>query len=167
MEKNYKIIGRTNGWIASRDIHFNGKTEITIESNLTLREAQKKLLDFFNEDYDTYYQNWGLVRCNHHNETTSFSDGTRSYEYDSRYFSIEEDNEERWYSSSYYAVDEDVDPDCDYFIAENDDAAVAYAKELANKGVDYTDLGHVELELSQVCRVDPEREWEEVETIWY
>lgn len=46
MEKNYKIVGRTNGWIASRDIHFNGKTEITIESNLTLREAQKKLLDF-------------------------------------------------------------------------------------------------------------------------
>lgn len=167
MEKNYKIVGKTNGWIAQRDSLFKGKTEITIERDLTLREAQKKLLDFFNEDYDTCYQNWGLVRCNHHNETTSFSDGTRSYEYDSRYFSIEEDNEERWYCSSYYAVDEDVDPDCDYFIAENDDAAVAYAKELANEGVDYVDIGHVELELSQVCRVDPEREWDEVETIWY
>lgn len=71
MEKNYKIVGKTNGWIASRDIHFNGKTEITIESNLTLREAQKKLLDFFNEDYDTCYQNWGLVRCNHDNESSS------------------------------------------------------------------------------------------------
>ena len=95
MEKNYKIVGKTNGWIASRDINFNGKTEITIESNLTLREAQKKLLDFFNEDYDTYYQNWGLVRCNHYDESSSRPDGTRSYEYDSRYYSIEEDNEER------------------------------------------------------------------------
>ena len=167
MEKTYKIIGKTNAWIAQRDIMFNGKTEITIERDLTLREAQKKLLDFFNEDYETCYPNWGLVVGNHRFDCGSHRDGTRYYEYDSRYFSIEEDNEERWYSSSYYAVDEDVDPDCDYFIAENDDAAVAHAKELANKGVDYTDLGHVELELSQVCRVDPEREWEEVETVWY
>ncbi len=165
MEKSYKIVGRTNGWIAQRDIHFGGKTEITLDSCLTLREAQKKLLDFFNEDYSTYYDNWGLARCNHRYETTSHKDGTRSYEYDSRYYSIEE--EDRWYSSSYDAVDADVDPDCDYFIAESDEAAVEHAKELAKNGVDYVGLGHVELELHSVCRVDPSREYEEIKTIWY
>lgn len=167
MEKSYKIIGKTNGWIAQRDSLFKGKTEITIESHLTLREAQKKLLDFFNEDYETFYPNWGLAVGNHRFDCGSHSDGTRYYEYDSRYFSIEEDNEERWYCSSYEAVDEDVDPDCDYFIAESDEAAVAHAKELASIGVDYEDLGHVELELLQVCRVDPECQWDEVETVWY
>lgn len=94
----YKIIGRTNGWIAQRDIHFGGKTTITICEGMTLREAQQKLLDFFNEDYDneigTPYRNWGLVRCNHPYVTSSHLDGTRSYEYDSRYYSIEPENEE-------------------------------------------------------------------------
>lgn len=85
----YKIIGRTNPYIAQRDIHFNGKTTITIESGLTLKEAQQKLLQFFNEDYGTYFSNWGLVRCNHPFVTSSYKDGTRSYEYDSRYYSIE------------------------------------------------------------------------------
>lgn len=170
MEKNYKIVGRTNGWIASRDIHFNGKTEITIESNLTLREAQKKLLDFFNEDYDTYYQNWGLVRCNHHDESSSHPDGTRLYEYDSRYYSIEEDDEERWYCSSYGIIKTngcEIYPDCDYFMADSDENAIELAKNRAKEGVDYTDEGHFELDLISVCRVDPEREWDEVETIWY
>jgi len=171
MEKNYKIVGRTNGWIANRDIHFNGKTEITIESNLTLREAQKKLLKLFNKDYDTNYQNWGLVRCKYDDETTSRPDGTRSYEYDSRYYSIEEDNKEKWYCSSYAMIKtgdgEYTCPDCDYFIAKNDEEAIELAKDKAKEGVDYTDEGHFELDLISVCRVDPEREWDEVETIWY
>lgn len=91
--KTYKIIGRTNSYIAQRDSMFNGKTEITIESGLTLKEAQKKILDFYNEDYETYYKNWGLVRCNS-DLAYSHSDGTRGYEYDSRYFEIEEEDEE-------------------------------------------------------------------------
>ena len=86
----YKIIGRTNPYIAQRDIHFNGNTTITIERGLTLKEAQQKLLQFFNEDYETYFSNWGLVRCNHPFEASTHKDGTRSYEYDSRYYSIEE-----------------------------------------------------------------------------
>ena len=65
MEKTYKITGKTNGWIAQRDTLFKGKEYITIESGLTLKEAQEKMLDFFNEDHDTGYSNWGLVRCNH------------------------------------------------------------------------------------------------------
>ena len=90
--KTYKITGHTNGWIAQRDSMFNGKEYITIEKGLTLKEAQKKLLEFFNNDYDTYYSNWGLVRMND-NRSWSSSDGTRGYEYDSRYFEIEEENE--------------------------------------------------------------------------
>lgn len=90
---NYKIIGKTNGWIAQRDILFKGKTEITIADSLTLKEAQEKILDFFNEDYDTCYQNWGLVRCNYPYQSSSCKDGTRGYEYDSRYYCIAEDVE--------------------------------------------------------------------------
>ena len=86
----YKIIGQTNPYIAQRDIHFNGKTTITLATRLTLKEAQQKLLQFFNEDYGTYFSNWGLVRCNHPFESSTHKDGTRSYEYDSRYYSIEE-----------------------------------------------------------------------------
>ena len=39
MEKKFKIIGRTYGWIAERDSQFNGKTEIVIADNLTLKES--------------------------------------------------------------------------------------------------------------------------------
>lgn len=91
--KTYKITGRTNGWIAQRDSLFKGKTNITIESGLTLKEAQKKLIEFFHEDYETYGSNWGLIRCHYPHDTWSNQDGTRGYEYDSRIFEIEEDEE--------------------------------------------------------------------------
>lgn len=87
--KTYRIIGKTNGYIANRDIRFKGKTTIAIESGLTLKEAQQKLLEFFNKDYDTSFSNWGLVRCNHPFATSTRKDGTRSYEYDSRTYEIE------------------------------------------------------------------------------
>lgn len=90
--KTYKIIGKTNGWIASHDINFNGKTYIIIDKGLSLRDAQKKILDMCNKDYWTTYQNWGLARMNN-NCTYSHHDGTRGYEYNSRYFEIEEENE--------------------------------------------------------------------------
>ena len=92
--KTYKIIGQTNGYIAQRDIIFNGKTEIVIERGLTLKEAQKKLLDMFNEDYETYFRNWGLARCHYPFNTSTFEDGTRSYDYDSRGYGIVEETEE-------------------------------------------------------------------------
>lgn len=89
--KAYKIIGKTNSWIAQRDSLFKGKTSITLESGLTLREAQKKLLEFFNEDYEKSYKNWGLAVANSYVAYSS-NDGTRGYEYDSRHYSIEEDD---------------------------------------------------------------------------
>lgn len=93
----YKIVGRTNGWIAKRDFRFNGKTIITIREGLTLREAQRVLLTFFNWDYANEigkpYKNWGLVRCNFPYQTSTYPDGTRSYEYDCRFFLIVRDVE--------------------------------------------------------------------------
>lgn len=89
--KSYKITGETNGWIAQRDTRFNGKTQIVIDEGMTLKEAQRCLLDLFNENYNACYPNWGLVRCNNHNISTSHADGTRSFEYDGRYFTIEEE----------------------------------------------------------------------------
>jgi hypothetical protein len=87
----YKITGKTNVWIARRDIHFNGKTSINIKRNLDIKEAQSELLRLFNKDYDTSYKNWGLVRCNTR-EGWSSGDGARGYEYDSRYYQIEEED---------------------------------------------------------------------------
>lgn len=91
MEKTYKIVARTNSYIAQRDINFKGKTEVTIESGLTLKEAHTKLLDMFNEDYETYFKNWGLARINKPYETATYKDGTRSYSYDSRTYDIEDE----------------------------------------------------------------------------
>lgn len=90
--KTYKITATTNGYIASRDIHFNGRTNYNVVENLTLKEAQSKLTEFFNSDFETSFSNWGLIRINHPGNSSSFVDGTRSYEYDSRYYRIEEEN---------------------------------------------------------------------------
>lgn len=92
--KTYKITGKTNGYIASRDINFKGNTYVTLAEGLTLREAQEELLEMFNNDKDTNFSNWGLARCNYPGETSSYKDGTRSYEEDSRYYSIEEETED-------------------------------------------------------------------------
>ena len=95
MEKTFKIIGRTNGWIAARDSQFNGKTEIVVADNLTLKEAQRRLLFMFNECYETDCKNWGMaviatksrVFCAY----KTHDDGTRCFDYDGRTFSIEEE----------------------------------------------------------------------------
>ena len=95
MEKKFKIIGRTYGWIAERDSQFNGKTEIVIADNLTLKESQRKLLSMFNECYELGCSNWGAaviatksrVFCAY----KTHDDGTRCFDYDGRTFSIEEE----------------------------------------------------------------------------
>ena len=97
MEKTFKIIGRTNGWIAARDSQFNGKTEIVVEKNLILKEAQGKLLSMFNECYELGCSNWGAAVMARKNRAEgaykTHEDGTRSFDYDSRTFSIEEDEQ--------------------------------------------------------------------------
>lgn len=91
--KIYKIVGRTNSYIANRDIKFNGKTEIVIAEGLKLKEAYEKLLDMFNEDYEVYAENWRvavmLTRNQCFSASPTYKDGTRSYEYDGRRYSIE------------------------------------------------------------------------------
>ncbi|WP_462341027.1 hypothetical protein [Phocaeicola plebeius] len=96
-EKKYQITGTTNGWIAQRDLMFNGKTRIIIEKELTLKEAYKELLDMFNSDYEDkgwYAKNWGIaVNISKQKASPTCSDGTRMYEYDGRYYQIEEQEE--------------------------------------------------------------------------
>ena len=93
MEQKFKIVGRTNGWIAERDSLFKGKTEIVIDDNLTLKEAQRRLLSMFNGYYELNCSNWGMAviarRYRAEGACKTRDDGTRSFIYDSRYFSIE------------------------------------------------------------------------------
>ena len=95
MEKTFKIIGRTNGWIAARDSQFNGKTEIVVADNLTLKEAQRKLLSMFNDCYELGCSNWGMAviatKSRDFCAYQTHDDGTRCFEYDGRTFSIEEE----------------------------------------------------------------------------
>ena len=84
--QNYKIEGRTNGWIAQRDIAFKGNCKITICEKLDLKAAIAMLENMFYSDYDD---------CDNIKDDNRFcyrSDGTASYEYDSRYFSIEKED---------------------------------------------------------------------------
>ena len=95
MEKKFKIIGRTNGWIAARDSQFKGKTEIIVADNLTLKEAQNELLRMFNNCFELDCKHWGIaviatksrVFCAY----KTHDDGTRCFDYDGRTFSIEEE----------------------------------------------------------------------------
>lgn len=50
--ENYTIIASTNGYIAQRDIMFNGCTEKVLLSNLSEQEAHEKLIEFCREDYE-------------------------------------------------------------------------------------------------------------------
>ena len=97
MEKTFKIIGRTNGWIAARDSQFKGKTEIVIADNLTLKEARRRLLSMFNECYELGCSNWGMAviasKERAEGAYKTHEDGTRSFDYDSRTFSIEEEEQ--------------------------------------------------------------------------
>lgn len=93
--KTYSIIAKTNSYIANRDLMFNGSTEVVLRSNLSLKEAHSILLDMFNEYYSDkrgYAVNWGLAVCFSRGfvegAVPTFSDGTRSFSYDSRTFSI-------------------------------------------------------------------------------
>lgn len=93
MQKSYKIVARTTGWIASRDVHFNGKNEVVVCERLTLKDARDKLLKLFCDDYEVYFPNWGVAMNSKlgRDYANRRSDDTYSYECDSRYYSIEEE----------------------------------------------------------------------------
>lgn len=98
----YRIVVETNGWIANRDPMFKPyQTKAVIEDGLTWKEAKVMLLDLFNAKFEWqvgYASNWGMAVI----KTKKFADGankthrdgTRSFSWDSRVFSIEEMEEE-------------------------------------------------------------------------
>lgn len=97
MEKTYKIVGETNSWIAQRNPFFNGKTIKTIDCGLSLKEARNLLLQYFCKMYDVYFPNWGVAMNSQigRDYANHFQDGTYSFEFDSKYYRIEiEENEE-------------------------------------------------------------------------
>lgn len=96
--KTYKITASTNGYIAKGDSMFNGCTEVTLSSKLTLKEAYTELLAIFNRKHDLSAPNWGiavrLTRDLCFGAVPTFSDGTRAFEWDGRTFRIEEEETE-------------------------------------------------------------------------
>lgn len=92
MEANnkYKITLSTNAYLARRDARMRGKTEVALVENLTLKEARETLLDLFNSVKSESCRHWGVARRRHPHETNTFKDGTRSFEEDSRHYSIEQ-----------------------------------------------------------------------------
>lgn len=98
--RTYSIIGKTNSWIAQRDPLFHGETEITLKKGLTLREARQYLLDFFCNEYDCHFPNWGSAMNSNlgRDYACRYPDGTYSYQYDSRTYSIQE---EEWHTYNY------------------------------------------------------------------
>lgn len=96
-EKRYNIVAETNPYLANRLAEFNGKCRVVKEENLTLKEAQEELLRMYNktfEDERPYAYNWGLAVIQSQRQVDgafrTCSDGTRTFEYDSRRYRIEE-----------------------------------------------------------------------------
>ena len=76
---------------------------------------------------------------------------------------------ERWYRADFDAEIDGLkyNPDSEYFVAKDDDAAIKYAKHLAKDGWDYADVDHhVEGELVSVTLVDSENEFVDIKTIY-
>lgn len=97
MAKTYSIkLKFQNPYIGSR----NGGDR-TIDDNLSLKQAYKQLLDLYNEKYSNerpYAFNWGIAvmqsRKTIFGATKTFQDGTRSFDWDSRSYSIELEEDE-------------------------------------------------------------------------
>lgn len=80
-----------NPYIGSR----NGGNR-TLYKGLSLKEAQSRLLSLYNEKYEgerPYARNWGLAVIQSKpyvfGAVSTFGDGTRSFDWDSRSYSIE------------------------------------------------------------------------------
>ena len=84
---NYRIICRTDLYHAASLQEFNKFTgEKIMCEHLTLKEAYKKLLDYFSEDAGRYFNNWGAAvsykRKQGLDAGKTSPDGTRAYSYD-------------------------------------------------------------------------------------
>lgn len=90
----YKIIARTNGYIANRDVLFHGKSLVTLVDDLSLSDAHYALLQMFNgyrvRDGESPVFSWGAAQlCK--SEPIAYptdTNGCRRFDYDSRIFEI-------------------------------------------------------------------------------
>ena len=99
--KTYRITCSTDGYYAARNAKFDGKTSYEVIGGLTLKQAQRKLLDLYNEQYDgerPYAPNWGLAVIQSspymRGAGETRRDGTRAFGYDVYTYEIEEVGEE-------------------------------------------------------------------------
>jgi hypothetical protein len=99
--KTYRIVGVTNPYIGSKYSYQGWKRyenangtyyKRIIREHLTLKEAKKLMIDFYNEDGVITFPNWGLIVAHNRNTAGTDSDGLYFYEYDSRVYRIEEEN---------------------------------------------------------------------------
>lgn len=99
-QKTYRVIATTNGYIASRDLMFDGKVRVTLASGLSLDEAREKLLDLWNERVDDDLLADSVEEAAELSEgridrmTVRAAAGLPSFDYDSRIFSITEEGED-------------------------------------------------------------------------
>lgn len=62
----------------------------------------------------------------------------------------------------------DIIIDSDYYTAENDDEALRWAKDDEGRGVDFADIGHVDIELVELYEVNENEEtFPEIRLVWY
>lgn len=76
----------------------------------------------------------------------------------------------KWYRADFSPKDGNiaVDLESDYFECESDTRAIEVARETADRGFDFADIGHVEAELTQVFIVDDTQEtFPEVKQIYW
>ena len=88
------------------------------------------------------------------------------------------ERKEIWYRADFVYVPENYNGGTDdymfQFLDENitmeelDANAIEWAKQRASEGQDFTDVGHVEMELIQVMEVDGEQEcFPEIRCVWW
>lgn len=83
--EKFAVICTTDRYHAARYAGFNRDGVRIHETGLTLKEAQKVLLDFYCEQAGDYFANWGLAVNDHRHEgleaCKTYNDGTRSFTY--------------------------------------------------------------------------------------
>ena len=67
-----------------------------------------------------------------------------------------------------YRIDYDGNHDSDYIWCADDESAIKESFELAKQGIDYSDIGHCDLNIVQIVEVDDESEcYNDKRVIWY
>lgn len=92
--KTYKIIASTDAYSARRSALMNGNTKTTLDSGLSLKQAQKELLKMLIEKTQSIIPNWGVAvntKSDEFKARKSFSNGTRSFTIDVITYSIMEE----------------------------------------------------------------------------